>query len=67
MAYRSMLLHLDKLAEIGQSRLHLRVERPQGPPLDGALEELARKGGVHRQARVAAQDRLLVGAVIVGV
>lgn len=67
MAYGAVLLHLDKLAEIGEGRLHLRVESSQGRSLDGALEELARKGGVHGQSRVAAKGRFFVGAVIVGV
>ncbi|KAH6607084.1 hypothetical protein Trco_003397 [Trichoderma cornu-damae] len=66
-AYGSVLLHLDKLAEIGESHLHLGVQVPQRRSLDGPLEELARKGGVHSQARIAAKGRFLVGAVIVGV
>jgi hypothetical protein len=61
----AVLLQLDKLAQVGQSRLHLGIHSRQGRFLDGTLEEFAGKGCVDGQARVAAEDGFLVGAVIV--
>lgn len=60
------LLHAHELAQVRQRRLHLWIRRPQRRPLDGALQELAGKRRVHRQARVAAKRGLLLAAVKVG-
>lgn len=67
MAYRTLLLHLDELAEIGESTFHLRAQSSQRRSLNGTLEKLACKGSVHGEPRVAAEGRFFTGTVIVGV
>lgn len=63
---RAALLHLDELAEIRQSRFHLRVGGAKRRSLHGTLEKLASKSSVDRQARIAAKSGVLLTALIVG-
>lgn len=66
MADGAALLDLDEPAEVDQGGLDARVGITQGGALNGVLQELAGKGRLGGEARVATKRRLLVTRLKVG-
>jgi hypothetical protein len=59
-------MHVDELAEVAQRGPHIRIHLVKRSPLHGILEEVASKGRMSGEARVASKGGLIITGVEIG-